>query len=662
MVSKISQQNYYQYRDNNHFRRILNQFNILLLFLLLANIKVFPILSTALKPSFGLANRLPFDLAKCKINPYILGFSLTYRQQFGFANVALPSFNYNIHEKIKKALESQNIFTPSPIQDLAIPALLNQNHNNFFLAAQTGTGKTLAYLIPIISQFKKLEEANHNQRLTTPNRPSIIIIVPTKELANQLEDECKKLIHFAKFTCLGVNNSKVFMREKKALDEGVDVLIGTPDRIERHREKGNLFLSNVSYFVVDEADTFLDSGYKEVIETYIKTITHRQEQIKEGNYSKNIPKMIFVSATYTGQLRLLFESSFDNFKKIKLIIDKKTHMNLQHIEHEFIHCQGIDKKEPITKLLKEIMPKAQKQDGSIMIFCNSIPSCRSLDYTLSEEGYDVVSFHGDIPKRLRIQNFDRFKSRESKIMICTDLASRGLDFPFLTHVVNYDFPITTSDYLHRAGRTGRAGRKGSVISLYHNKDNNIINELKKSHDNKIPVNIKGSQYATINKEVLQRLKQKSEESSELNKYEQLKQKLIEDSKKAQLIPYVPKSYIEFKSNYENGKLITAAKKGNSDLKKQLKNYIPEINRDKEQLKELESQVKGVKKKYKLLNQNRFKDLKGRIRALKRNIQVKQLKEKGQLHVLRKHKLIESNLKRQTRVRKQKAREQYAPKK
>lgn len=101
----------------------------------------------------------------------------------------------------------------------------------------------MAYLVPIISAFKNLEEANKKERLTTPNRPSIIIVVPTKELANQLEDECKKLIHQAKFTVLSVNNSKVFMREKKALDEGVDVLIGTPDRLERHREKGTLFFS-----------------------------------------------------------------------------------------------------------------------------------------------------------------------------------------------------------------------------------------------------------------------------------------------------------------------------------------------------------------------------------------------------------------------------------
>lgn len=91
-------------------------------------------------------------------------------------------------------------------------------------------------------------------------------------------------------------------------------------------------------------------------------------------------------------------------------------------------------------------------------------------------------------------------------MICTDLASRGLDFPFLSHVLNFDFPMTTSDYLHRAGRTGRAGRKGWVISLYHNKDNGILNELKKAHDDNAPINIKGSQYATINKEVLNRLK------------------------------------------------------------------------------------------------------------------------------------------------------------
>lgn len=151
-----------------------------------------------------------------------------------------------------------------------------------------------------------------------------------------------------------------------------------------------------------------------------------------------------------------------------------------------------------------------KINGSLLIFCNSVPSCRSIHSFLTESGFDVVSFHGDVPNKLRITNFDQFKTRMSKIMICTDLASRGLDFSFLTHVFNFDFPMTTSDYLHRylflftflifhkwhrrAGRAGRAGRKGWVISLYQNKDNALISDLNESYNTKTPINIKGSQY------------------------------------------------------------------------------------------------------------------------------------------------------------------------
>lgn len=138
----------------------------------------------------------------------------------------------------------------------------------------------------------------------------------------------------------------------------------------------------------------------------------------------------------------------------------------------------------------------------MIIFCNSVNSARAIEHSLANDGMDASSLHGEIPPKLRMANYLQFKARESKILVATDLASRGLDLPFVSHVINFDFPKTTSDYLHRAGRAGRAGREGFVFSLYRNKDLPILEEMKTSHDNKQPLKIKGSAYSLTDKEML----------------------------------------------------------------------------------------------------------------------------------------------------------------
>jgi len=186
----------------------------------------------------------------------------------------------------------------------------------------------------------------------------------------------------------------------------------------------------------------------------------------------------------------------------KQIVEKNTHMNLNNLKHEFIHLSDIDKIKPLKLLLKEYRKYARKNRTSTIIFCNSVASARAVEHTLSEDGMESTSLHGDIPPKLRISNYLKFKRRESDVLVATDLASRGLDLPFVSHIINFDCPKTTSDYLHRAGRAGRAGREGFVFTLYRHKDMELLEEMKSSHDNKRPLKIKGSAYSLIDKEKL----------------------------------------------------------------------------------------------------------------------------------------------------------------
>ena len=186
------------------------------------------------------------------------------------------------------------------------------------------------------------------------------------------------------------------------------------------------------------------------------------------------------------------------------LIEKSTHMNLSHLNHEFIHISDFDKIKPLQLLMKEFKKYTRKHNTSCMVFCNSIKSARAIEHTLAEDGIKTASLHGDIPPRLRERNFMKFKTQEegTKVLVCTDLASRGLDIPFVSHIINFDFPRATSDYLHRAGRAGRAGRPGFVLSMYRNKDMPILQHMRDAHDSLEPVRIGGSAFKKINKETL----------------------------------------------------------------------------------------------------------------------------------------------------------------
>lgn len=247
----------------------------------------------------------------------------------------------------------------------------------------------------------------------------------------------------------------------------------------------------MQYLVFDECDTFIDAGYIKYFDFYIDSIK------KLGH------KMYFISATQPKLLQNMFEEKFSldaaSVEKpyLKQIVDDRTHLNLTQLQHEFLKLEQFDKNVTLQKVLEENFSSIQ--DGGCMLFCDSIQSARATEYYLREKGYLAESLHGDVPTPKRISAMDKFRNKQILFLVCTDLASRGLDFPHVNLVIQYDFPKTVSDYIHRAGRTGRGGAPGKVITFYRSKDMKIIQELQTSYETSKPLRITGSAFTKKSK-------------------------------------------------------------------------------------------------------------------------------------------------------------------
>ena len=262
-----------------------------------------------------------------------------------------------------------------------------------------------------------------------------------------------------------------------------------------------MILDNISHFIVDESDTLIDSGYSKHLEMYC-------DELSKKTYFS------FISATFPKNLQMFLGNHFSpaiggEKPYMRQIIEEKTHLNLEHLKHDFIQLQEYDKNPLFLRVLQEV--QATIGNSSCIIFCNSIQSARATEHFVNEQGIKAVSLHGDVPSKKRISNIDSFNKQEIKYLICTDLGSRGLDFPFVTYIIQYDFPKTCSDYIHRAGRAGRAGKAGSIITLYRKKDLPIVKELKSSYDTQKPLRITSSAFSLKNKEFVMKKGQTSQD-------------------------------------------------------------------------------------------------------------------------------------------------------
>lgn len=332
--------------------------------------------------------------------------------------------------ELEKVLERNGITVPTPIQEQAIPQLLNGK--DIIGQAHTGTGKTFAFMLPIVE----------NIDITKPYIQALII-TPTRELAIQITNEAKKLAEAKDISILAAYGGQDVERQLRQLKRGVNIVIGTPGRLLDHIRRKNIDLSGVKMVVLDEADEMLNMGFlKDVEEIIYKTSKTRQT-------------MLF-SATMPRQLRTLAAKYMKSPVEIQVQGEKVT---LDEINQVVIETTDRGKQDALCSIIDEERP------FMAIIFCRTKRRVKELNDDLISRGYNSDEIHGDLSQAKREKVIKAFRDMKLQLLVATDVAARGLDIEGVTHIFNYDIPEDPESYIHRIGRTGRAGETGKAFTF-----------------------------------------------------------------------------------------------------------------------------------------------------------------------------------------------------
>ena len=341
-----------------------------------------------------------------------------------------------LSQKVLKAVEDAGYSQPTPIQEGAIPHALQGK--DVCGIAQTGTGKTASFVLPMIT---RLERGRARARM-----PRTLILEPTRELAAQVNENFEKYGKYHKLNVALLIGGVSFGDQEKKLERGADVLIATPGRLLDHFERGKLLLTGVDILVIDEADRMLDMGFIPDIERIASLIPFTRQTL-------------FFSATMPPEIQSLADKFLQGPVRIETA---KPSTTANTVEQKLIHTGGKDYEKRAT--LRDAL-RSQNNIKNAIIFCNRKRDVSTVWKSLQRHDFSVGALHGDMDQRSRMQMLDGFKNNNIQILVASDVAARGLDIPDVSHVYNYDLPIHAEDYVHRIGRTGRAGRNGQAFSL-----------------------------------------------------------------------------------------------------------------------------------------------------------------------------------------------------
>lgn len=329
------------------------------------------------------------------------------------------------------AIEKKGFVEPSPIQAATIPLLL-KNEIDIVGQAQTGTGKTAAFGLPLVELLD--ENVRHVQAL---------VLVPTRELALQVAQEIISFKGDKRIFIATLYGGQSINIQIKDLKKGVSIVVGTPGRIMDHLDRGTLDISNISHLVLDEADEMLNMGFVEDIESILETTPENKRVLL---FSATMPKEILsIAKRYMGEY--------------ELIAVKKEQLTTELTEQYYVEVGRHDKFNALMRIIDS------EPDFYGLVFCQTKIETDEVTHMLVDNGYPVEALHGDISQNQREKTLALFKKKKLKMVIATDVAARGIDVNNLTHVINYALPQEAETYVHRIGRTGRAGNKGIAISL-----------------------------------------------------------------------------------------------------------------------------------------------------------------------------------------------------
>lgn len=369
--------------------------------------------------------------------------------------------DFGLHPDVLKAVTAAGYTKPTPIQAKAIPVVMAGH--DVMAAAQTGTGKTAGFALPIINAL--MPSASHS---ASPARHPVraLIIAPTRELADQIHDNVKTYIQFTPLRSAAVFGGVDMQPQTNALRAGVEILIATPGRLLDHVQQKSVNLSQVQLLVLDEADRMLDMGFLPDIQRIINLLNPRRQNL-------------MFSATFSDEIRKLAKRFLNEPKLIEVA---RPNTLAENVEQTVYHVPSEDlKRDAVGALIRE------RGIEQVIVFSNTKIGAGRLARHLQKEGFLAEAIHGDKSQQERLKTLDGFKAGEIKVLVATDVAARGLDIAELPAVINYDLPHSPEDYVHRIGRTGRAGASGMALSLMVDHDQKALAEIEKLTKRKLDV-------------------------------------------------------------------------------------------------------------------------------------------------------------------------------
>ena len=358
--------------------------------------------------------------------------------------------DFTLISSLQETLREKGFITPTEIQRLTLPEQLN-GHSVVGLS-ETGSGKTLAYVLPVLHMLKTLE--NEENPVKEQSSPRAIVIVPTRELGEQVSKVFKLFTHATRLRIRSVLGGTTMNMAKRNVAGCFEVLVATPSRILQLREHG-LRLNDVRLIVFDEADQMLDDSFISIATRLVKACPPN-------------PQMVLFSATISPVVQGLISKLFSDVQVFK---SKGSHRVVSTLTTRNELVINGDRFPVICKLLRN------DKKGGKLIFTNTKAQCDTLAAQLTEKAFNCATFRGGMDRLERRKNLKKFHDGHIDILISTDLASRGLDFEDVTCVINYHLPEEMDNYLHRVGRTARAGRSGLVINLVTERDKALIDRL-----------------------------------------------------------------------------------------------------------------------------------------------------------------------------------------
>ena len=365
--------------------------------------------------------------------------------------------------KIMKAVEAAGYETPTPIQAGAIPPALQGR--DVLGIAQTGTGKTASFTLPMIHM---LARGRARARM-----PRSLVLCPTRELAAQVAENFDTYAANVKLTKALLIGGVSFKEQDMLIDRGVDVLIATPGRLLDHFERGKLLLTGVQIMVVDEADRMLDMGFIPDIERIFSLTPFTRQTL-------------FFSATMAPEIERITNTFLSNPERIEVARQATAS---ETIAQEVVMVKG-GRRDSVAKAKRDILRTLINREGeactNAIVFCNRKVDVDIVAKSLKKHGIDAAPIHGDLDQSQRTKTLDGFRAGELKILVASDVAARGLDVPSVSHVFNFDVPSHSEDYVHRIGRTGRAGRDGKAIMICAPIDEKNMAAIEKLIDKTIP--------------------------------------------------------------------------------------------------------------------------------------------------------------------------------